>query len=254
MQRQATGYNAWISKVIQVRRDMAADKSVQTIQIFAEWRQPAAWVRAGDMAYLIDAAGTWLPGDYPLKTRQAGRLMTLAGLELPVADGKSVVPLPGELWRGGASGEAKSGPAGEDLLAGMKMIGALQGQKYVKQIDAIDLSNFGGRKDAKAAWITLATVFAGDQGVPHVVQWGRPIGREKFYDWKAADKLKGATDDIYGRFGRIDLGREYVDIHAEGVRIPHLASQADEPAKFLRGVRPCAGGAWCDADYHINTP
>ena len=36
-------------------------KSVQTIQIFAHWREPAAWVRVGDGLYLIDASGTCAP-------------------------------------------------------------------------------------------------------------------------------------------------------------------------------------------------
>jgi len=229
VRRQATGFNAWIKQIPEVRRNVAKDKSVQTIQILAEWRMPAAWIRVGEMMYLVDAVGTRLPGDYPVKLRQPSRLMVLTGVELPLVEGKAAVPAPGELWAAG-----KDGQVGGDLLAGMKMIGALGNQKYVQQIDAIDLSNFGGRKDARAAWITLPTVWQSDQGVAHVVQWGRPVGAEEYYDIKAAEKLK-VLGELYGRFGRIDAGREYVDIHMEGVRMPKLATQADAPAAFVRG-------------------
>ena len=44
--RQAFGYNAWIKRVTQVRRDIASDRSIQTIRIFVEWREPSVWVRA----------------------------------------------------------------------------------------------------------------------------------------------------------------------------------------------------------------
>ena len=104
--RQATGFNAWIKRVTEVRRNVAKDNSVQTIEIYADWRTPAAWVRAkagdaaAEMLYLIDAEGVRLPGDYAAGQSRAN-LMVIAGVDLPAVGGKPRVPAPGQPWAAG---------------------------------------------------------------------------------------------------------------------------------------------------------
>jgi hypothetical protein len=220
--RQTHGYNAWISGITEVRREIAKDNSMQTITIRAQWRSPMAWVRAGDSFYLIDADGVRLPGEYPAANREA-RLMVLTGIDQPMADGKPAVPQPGETWTGGTSGQR-----GEDQLAGMKLIATLRGRAFAGQIDAIDLANFKGRKDPLAAWILLDTIWRTANGTPRVIQWGRPVGQEIYYEVPARAKLQ-ALDAIYERFKRIDAGRDSVDVRWEGASGSKMASDAEEP-------------------------
>ena len=215
--RQAAGYNAWIKRIIQVRRNVASDKSIQAIQIFAEWRQPAVWVRVNDALYLIDDAATRLPGDYRLEDRGRSKLLVLTGVDLPLIAGKPAVPEPGQVWASG-----KDGIPGADLSAGMQLAGVLGHQQFAPQIDAIDLTNHNGRRDPLAPWILLDTLWRTAAGSPRVVQWGRPIGEESFYEVQSEAKIK-TLNEINLRFNRIDAGRDYVDIRTEVVRLPKLA-------------------------------
>ena len=230
--RQTVGYNAWISNITQVRREVAKDKSIQTIQIYVQWRQPEAWVRVNDQLFLIDPEGIRLPGDYRLEDRPRSRLLVIAGVDLPAADGGGAtaaapgVPRAGEKWAAG-----KAGALSEDMTAAMALVDVLKKQAFASQIDAVDMTNFKGRKDARAAWITLRTIWPADGGsaggpvggAPRVVQWGRPVGEEKYWEVQADVKLK-TLNEIYQRFGRIDAGRDYVDIRTEVVRLPKLAA------------------------------
>jgi hypothetical protein len=239
--RQSVGFNAWIKKIIKVDRNIAKDKSHQTIEIFVEWRKPAAWVRVpaqdtmvtggggGDMLCLIDADGVRLPGDYQLSDRSKSNLLVLTGIDLPTIDGKSKVPLPGERWTAGTSDQL-----GDDFLAGMKLLKLLETQPFASQIDAVDMSNFSGKKDPRAPWIVLNTIWQTEAGAPRVVQWGRPVGEEKYYEVQATAKVR-ALNDIYLRYNRIDAGRDYVDIRTELVRLPKLASQVEPPPPPVRG-------------------
>ena len=215
--RQAVGYNAWIKRIIQVRRDVAADKSIQAIQIFAEWRQPFAWVRVNDALYLIDADATRLPGDYHLEDRARSKLLAITGVDLPLIAGKPAIPEPGQIWTAG-----KDGALGADLIAGMQLAALLRHQQFAPQIDALDMANHDGRRDPLAPWILLDTVWRTANGAPRVVQWGRPIGEERFYEVPSEAKIK-TLNEINLRFSRIDAGRDYVDIRTEVVRLPKLA-------------------------------
>jgi hypothetical protein len=204
--------NAWIKKITQVRRvvskDQAGHKS-ETIEIYAEFRSPAAWVQSGDKFYLIDDAFVRLPGEYSLADKNAtAGLMAITNVDLP--EGKKEVPLPSASW------------TTEDLAAGMKMVDLLQKQRFVGQIASIDMANFKGRKDALKPWILLNTTFAAADGSPRVVRWGRSIGDEKFYEVSAAAKVQ-ALNEIFLRFARIDANHDYVDIRTEQVLLPKAA-------------------------------
>jgi hypothetical protein len=216
---QSVGFNAWIEEVPVVRREVARDKSVQTIQIFARWRQPAAWVRVGENLYLIDGAGVRLPGDYRRQDKGNNRMMVLTGVDLPAVAGRQPgVPAPGERW-----GAGKEGTMGEDLAAGLRLAGLLGRQEFAVQIEAIDMSNVNGRRDALAPWIKLETVWQTPTGTPRTVWWGRPIGQEKYYEVAAEAKVKTLRELNVG-FGRIDAGHDFVDIRTEQVFMPKVAA------------------------------
>lgn len=222
--RQSANYNAWIKSITAVRRVVASDKSIQTIQIFAEWRVPVAWVRVGDNLYLIDVQGTRLPGDYTLADHAGSKLLVISGVEGTFGGGTEPAPKPGEIWS--APPPAPSGTntlaLGADLVAGLQLADILRRQPYAGQIGAINVANMRGRRDALAPWVDLETIFPTAAGMPRVVHWGRPPGEEYFYDVKADVKLK-SLGEIYQRFNRIDANRDYVDIRTEVIRLPKLA-------------------------------
>ena len=198
--------NAWIKKINEVRRVVSKDRKSETIEIYAEYRAPAAWVQVGQKFYLIDDEFVRLPGEYSLADRNAtAGLMAITNVDLP--GGAKTVPQPSEGWNT------------EDLRAGMKMVDLLHGQRFVGQIASIDMANYTGRKDTLKPWILLNTTFAAADGSPRVVRWGRSIGDEKFYEVSAAAKVQ-ALNEIFLRFARIDANHDYVDIRTEQVLLP----------------------------------
>ncbi len=208
--------NAWIKRIDAVRRVMSADRKSETIEIDAEFRQPAAWVEYGDKFYLVDSEAIRLPGEYSAEDRKSTvGLMAINGVDLPA--GAKGVPQPSEAWKT------------DDLAAGMKLVDLLRGETFVAQIAAVDMANFQGRKDDKLPWILLDTIWTTADGKPRVVNWGRPVGEENFREIKAVAKLK-ALNAIYTRFSRIDADRDYVDIRWDEVRLPKLAAQSDSVA------------------------
>ncbi len=205
--------NAWIKRITEVRRVISADRKTETIEIHAEYRQPAGWVVYGDKFYLVDSEFVRLPGEYSLEDRKAtSGLMAISGVDLPGASQK--VPEPSEAW------------ATEDLAAGMKLVDFLKGQPFISQVASVDMANYRGRKDKGQPWILLDTIWPAADGKARVVQWGRPLGEESFYEVKASAKLK-ALNEIYIRFNRIDADRDYVDIRKDEVLLPKLAAQGE---------------------------
>ena len=198
--------NAWIEKITEVRRVISPDRKSETIEVYADYRQPAAWVACKDKFYLLDKDAVRLPGEYSLADQKAtAGLMAISGVELPA--GMKEVPAPSEVW------------AGEDLAAGMKLADFLRGQSFDGQVASIDMTNFQGRVDKKAPWILLETIWPAADGKPRVINWGRPVGEESFYEVKAATKLK-ALNEIYLRFSRIDANQDYVDVRMDEVLLP----------------------------------
>jgi len=188
--------NGWMKRIVEVRRVVDPNGKSQTIEIYAEYRRPVAWVSVNEMCYLVDEEMVRLPNAYSQADRKAVvGLMAMMGVE-------ERVPEVGERFEG------------EDLSAGLKLVELLRDKKYASQIDVIDVSNFAGRSDEKASWIVLKTVWPG-----RVVLWGRTPGEEKFWEISTAAKLK-VLDDIEVKFKRIDAGRDYVDIRRDQPWVP----------------------------------
>jgi hypothetical protein len=205
--------NAWIKKINEVRRVVSKDHKSETIEIYAEYRQPAAWVQKGDKFYLIDSEFVRLPGEYSAADRNATEgLMAITNVDLP--DAAKTVPEPSDSWNS------------DDLAAGMKLVDLLHSQRFVSQIASIDMANFRGRKDPLKPWILLNTIWPAADGNPRVIDWGRSLGDEKFYEVSSAAKVQ-ALNEIYLRFARIDANHDYVDIRTEQVRLPKVVTDAD---------------------------
>jgi len=218
--------NAWIKRITEIRRVINPARTLQTIQIFAEYRRPANWVERDGKYYLLDTDGVRLPEEYSAQDRKSvPSLMAITGLDLP----GNAIPKPSESWKT------------DDYEAGAKLATLLATQPFAQQIAAIDMTNFRGRKDPAKAWITLKTIFSAGHieevagqdlpvgAGPRIVMWGRPIGEEKYYDVSADIKLK-TLNSLFFRYNRIDANRDFVDIHTEEVWIPQPPALADNPS------------------------
>ncbi|HVX87154.1 MAG TPA: hypothetical protein VH253_20385 [Phycisphaerae bacterium] len=211
--------NAWIKKITRIERVISPDRKSQVIEIFAEYRKPAAWVESAGKCYLIDDQRVRLPGVYTLAERKAsGKLMMINGVDLPPGDtGAPAVPVPSKTWDT------------DDLAAAMTLLPLLQNQPYAPQILAIDMTNFQGRKDKLQPWIALDTDRVASDGSASRVLWGRPPGKTTFYDISDAAKLK-ALSMLFLKYNRIDAGYDFVDIHTEQVMVPSATAQNDPAA------------------------
>jgi hypothetical protein len=83
------------------------------------------------------------------------------------------------------------------------------------------LSNYGGRVDRMEAYLVLVTKY-GTQ-----VKWGRPWGVDTFVEIRPEVKLD-TLRRIVARWGRVDAGKQWIDIRYEGIReAPPPTTQAD---------------------------
>lgn len=181
------------------------------IALFCQFRRPTAWVRSGNRCYLVDSEGVLLPDSYaPAATRESG-LFTLAGVE------KNKPDHPGVVW------------PGDDVQAGLKTITLVEGRSFSRQITAIDVSNFGGRKAPHHAHIELVTDRAGSR-----IRWGRAPGSEDGMEIAASQKI-ALLEALYRNSGRVDLNQTYVDVTtgANMARVPR--NEATSRNALLRG-------------------
>jgi hypothetical protein len=152
MQRAAA--NPWTRKVHRVEKRRSADPAVAIVEVHADYRIPLARIRTATGYAYVDTQGVRLPaGQVPQwavkKEPAAGSSATaafyLARGDAPgdskvsrvhyiVIDGVSAVaPDVGEQWEG------------EDLAAGLRLLGMIAHKPYANQITTIDVRNFGGR-------------------------------------------------------------------------------------------------------------
>lgn len=224
--------NAWIKRIIGVRRiggptgsdtpvvsggGSWAGTSRLTILITAEFRQPVAFVVQGNSYYLMDAERVLLPGVYSAQDRKAVPQM----LVLRNVNG-SLPEQPGQVWN-------PPGDNGGGAGVGIQMAQLLAGKPFASQISSINLENLSGQV---SPWIKLDTIFPlpTDPTRMTEIYWGRTPGQELYYEVTAAAKIK-ALSGLCARFGRVDAGREYVDVRLDQVRLPLSAPPAAGPPK-----------------------
>lgn len=177
--------SAWIERVYRVHRKPAGE-----IEIIASYRRPIALIQAEDGCHLVDVRGIVLPLVYaPAKAAEIG---------LPLIRGVAQdPPRPGGAWAGG------------DVRAGLRLGMLVSAQSWADQVKAIDVSNYGGRRDAGKAHLSLLT----DDGA---VRWGRAPGDEQFYEPPAATKL-AHIDLLIRKFADLTPGRQDVDVSGDTI-------------------------------------
>lgn len=175
---QQLSINPWVKRVARVER--TADG---TIVLAASYREPLALVYYVSKFKLIDTDGILLPLEYDLA--QARKV------QLPIISGVSTAPhMVGRPW------------PGEETAAGIALVKLLQGEPYLGQIEAFDVSQRDSRNRV-TMWLKT------HRGM---VRWGlpptdlRPIEPDP-----ATKKIRLAT--LYKRKGSIDAGGQIVEIN-----------------------------------------
>lgn len=169
--------SGWVAAVQYVRRN-----SDGLFEVSCRYRVPAAMVEHGTGVVLVDAAGVRLPGVYAYDPSWKLIQGVRAG-----------APSAGESW------------PGDDLRAGLQLIQDLAPQPFAHQISAVIVDNYGGRVDARASHIELATDQAGGR-----IRWGSAPGKE--VEENSAARKMAILNQNFRRTGRVDAGYLVIDI------------------------------------------
>ena len=192
----------WVEQVNAVRRSTAGRVHVQ-----ARYRQPVAIVEARDGYHLVDERGVRLPGLY-LKHQ-------LDELALPLIVGAASAPREeGAVW------------PGDDVRAGLDLVGLLAGESYVNDVAAIDV----GARDARGRIRLILRTERGGK-----VVWGLPPGQDVPVEPDAATKLRRLRAVCHQKGGHIDAGGKIVEIYGAAVLIHQSVSRL--PGGAARGAR-----------------
>jgi hypothetical protein len=193
---------AWIEHIKSVRRVYGQGPG-DRIEVDAVYRSPIALVRHDEDFWLVDSRGVMLPESFlaeqvpQVVVGQDGKLV------IRVIDGVAGKPGdPGSLWKG------------DDLQAALELLRMIHGRSFAQDVVKIDVSNFGGRRDAQAAHIVLVTRYNTQ------IRWGRPISTaDPFVEVSAARKLE-YLERIMAEFGQVDARRPWIDIRFDKVTYP----------------------------------
>lgn len=173
----ALGASAWVAEVRAVRR-FANGRVV----VSCDYRIPAALVDSGGSYYLVDAKAVRLPGVYGYDPS----LVAIQGA-------KCEPPESGRPW------------PGDDVPAAMKLLGLLRVTPFFDEVTGIVVDNYDGKRDPLGARIELAVAPGGSR-----IGWGSAPG-EEIEENSAAQKIALLTEN-FRRWGRLDAGRNYIDI------------------------------------------
>lgn len=200
----------WVKDVRQVRR-VYRNGPGDTLLIDCDWRAPAALVQWRHEYRLVDRDGVLLPETYSFD--QLPRL-------LRTSDGKTNLRIIEDVER---PPPAVGMPwPGKDVKAGIELAAALAGHDWTDEIERVNVSNFAGRIDPRAAQLTLITRYNTE------LRWGRPINATDFYveiPWQQKlERLK----QIRARYGRIDAGAAFVELRFDRIEVPAEQTAAND--------------------------
>jgi hypothetical protein len=202
--------NPWIREVKQVRRGYGQQPG-DTLEVDCEYRAPVALVKWQDYFWLVDGDGVKLPevfsaGDVPHILKGQDKRVNIRVIE-GVAHAP---PETGAKW------------TGSDLQAGLELVKLLFGRTYAEEVERVDVSNFAGRQNPKAAQLVLVTRYNTQ------VRWGQPVTvpQDDFAaEVPAAQKL-AFMQAIFQENRRVDANYPWVDIRFDTVGIPVDTAQA----------------------------
>ena len=195
--------NPWIKEVKQVRRAYG-QKPGDTLEIDCEYRAPIALVHWKDFYWLVDGDGVKLPEQYTLAQLPGIVFGQDRRLNIRIIEGVIEPPVEtGRQW------------TGEDLVAGLDLVKILYGRDYAEEIEKVDVSNLGGRRDPKEAQLSLVTRYG------TFIRWGRPINSKDFFVEVPTDQKLAYLDQVWRQFHRVDGGRAWIDIRFDRITYPN---------------------------------
>jgi len=169
--------SGWVARVNFVRRSSDA-----SFEVSCRYRVPVAMVQRDAEFYLVDQDAVRLPGQY------------LYHPESPLVQGVTAAPPgPGVTW------------AGQDVRAGLAVLAAIRSEPFSRQVTAVLVDNFDGRRDHRDVHLELATDRSGGR-----IRWGSAPGRE-LEENTVAQKVAILRAN-YARTGRVDADHPIIDI------------------------------------------
>ncbi len=167
----------WVAHLDFVRRTSGA-----RFEVGARYRLPVAMVQHGGEFTLLDGEGVRLPGTYAFDP--TWKLIQGVSASAPAA---------GSRW------------PGDDVLAGLAVVSALEAEPFAGQVTGVLVANFSGRVDRRASHISLATDRAGGR-----IRWGSAPGLE-LEENTVAQKLAILRAN-YRQTGRLDAHHPVIDV------------------------------------------
>jgi hypothetical protein len=199
---QELAANPWVREVRQIRR-VYGNAPGDTLEVDCDYRVPTALVKWQDYFWLVDGEGFKLPEQYTRSQASKVMLGPDHKLSLRIIEGVAHAPVEyGNHW------------PGDDLAAGLELAKVLAGRPYAEEIPVIDVSNFGGRRDAREAQIVLQTRY-GTQ-----VRWGLPPGSKDYFVEVPVEQKLNCMKQVFDQIGRVDGGQPWIDIRFDRVTYP----------------------------------
>jgi hypothetical protein len=175
--------NPWVQRVTVVERIFP-----NQLRVKFEYRTPYATVRTSDGWVAIDRDRVRLPG---LWQERPPRMLDADLIGLPEA------PEPGQTWRD------------PSLEAGLELAELVEQESVLAKVgvQVIDVSNIGGRVDAKKSELALLTA----NGC--VIYWGRPSTTNKFGELTPSQKVDNLKM-VLQTYPHLD-GLRYVKVYSK---------------------------------------
>lgn len=196
----------WVRRVERIRIEPDGEVAIK-----CSFREPAAWVRRGDRAMLVDPEAVRLPGVYDTRDCRDGALLVIDGVEAPAPEVGSVWP-------------------GADVVAALRLSALIAGEPFRHQIAGVTVANHDGRRDRSRPHIELLTDVKSNR-----IWWGRAPGEEFGTEITASQKVT-LLGTLYRQFGRVDMNRAYVNIMTWPDRVAMPAgAEVEARSRLLRG-------------------
>jgi len=186
----------WVDRVEKiVKHDPRVAPNAPPLEVFLRFRRPIAFVQTPEGFCLVDDQGVRLPGVYREPALGATKLIVVTGVSLRP-------PAPGVAWN-------DSG-----LRAAVRVAEAVEPRREAFRLATVDVSNFGGRRDARDTEIALFTT--NDTRI----KWGKaPSSEAAMLAEKSLLEKVAYLEYVYKTLhGQVDGVLSYIDIPNEAIR------------------------------------
>ena len=220
----AVAASPWVRKIVRVEKRVTDDPGLGVVEVFAEYHRPAARVplREGGFAYVSEDAFR-LPNEVPrYAARVAGRNGRADDIayflcEADAPAGAACVPVHYMIIDGVERDAPKVGRRweGDDLVAGLKLVGVLRDRAYARQVKKVDVRNHAWRLSRNDTQISI--IAHEDGGRETVIFFGHFADPEG--DWVASAERRLANLDLFVANHGGALAGQAENINIQGWRL-----------------------------------